>query len=132
MGKLNVEHLRQTNRGRQGEGPGRKGDKFVPRNDNQKLAKQVLHMYFGLPGLLWTSEPKINFLAYKDAPDAATLALHAFELAKKAKDHQITICNIFCCNIFGIYLSPALPYHIRKGAPIGPPVVGKLNIEHST
>ena len=46
----------QTNRGRQGRGP-------VLQSDHQKFTKKCLHMYVGLPGLLWTSfELKTDYL----------------------------------------------------------------------
>ena len=48
-------------------------------NDHQQITQIILHMYFGIPGLLPTSlEPQNRFSDVKNMPDAATLTLHAF------------------------------------------------------
>jgi len=99
-------NLGQTNRGRQGEGPGRRGNKYftskLQPTDHKHLCCTCIS---ASPGL---SRPRLkktttDFRAYENTPDAAPI-------------HQITFLILLAFSL-GIYLSPFLPYqHPQNGS----------------
>ena len=99
----------QTNRGRQGKIPGRRGDEHLtskqpPTNHKNNFA-HVCWPPRASPDLCWA--PKLIFWRDRNTPDAATLTLHASNNFKI--DILFLIFFKFSFWVF-IYTLPAFPY----------------------
>ena len=89
-------HLGQNYRGQQREGLGRRGDKCFTSKWPPKIPKIIVHIYFGLPGLLWTSFKLTNWFSdvKKNARRGYT-NVTCFQLAKMVQKHHVTFLTLF-------------------------------------